>query len=79
MSGGGRHGFDAPFAPAGCHYRWYSTPEICMILERFDAIFFIGDDLVKSVYAGFNMLLRENMAMGSLRQWEVNDDDQELC
>ncbi|KAL8832339.1 MAG: hypothetical protein Q9191_000340 [Dirinaria sp. TL-2023a] len=79
MSGGGRHGFDAPFSPAGCHYRWYSTPEICMILERFDAIVFIGDDLVRHIYAAFNMLLRENVAMGSLRQWEVSEGDRDLC
>ena len=38
LSHGGRHGFDAPYSPAGCHYRWYTVPEICMILERFDGI-----------------------------------------
>lgn len=79
MSGGGRHGFDAPFVPASCHYRWYSTTEICMILERFDAIVFIGDNMLQHVYAAFNMLLRENMAMGSLKQWEMSEDERVNC
>ena len=79
MSGGGRHGFDKPYFPAGCHYRWYSTTEICMILERFDAVVFIGDDSLKPIYAAFNMLLREDMATGSLKQWELNDGQRDAC
>ncbi len=79
MSGGGRHGFDAPFHPAGCHYRWYTTPEICMILERFDAIIFIGDDMIKNIYAAFNMLLRENIALGGLKQWDMKESERETC
>ena len=79
MSGGGRHGFERPYFPAGCHYRWYSTAEICMILERFDAIIFIGDDTLKHIYAAFNILLRENLATGSLKQWEMTETDRFLC
>lgn len=79
MSGGGRHGFEAPFSPVGCQYRWYSTVEICMILERFDAIVFVGDETLQHVYAAFNMLLRENMAMGSLKQWEMKASERVAC
>ena len=79
MSEGGRHGFERPYFPAGCHYRWYSTAEICMILERFDAIIFIGDDTLKHIYAAFNMLLRENLAIGGLKQWEMTETDRVLC
>jgi len=79
LSGGGRHGFDAPFHPAGCHYRWYSTPEICMILERFGAIIFLGDDMTKHMYAAFNMLLRENIALGGLQQWDMKESERETC
>ena len=79
MGGGGRHGFERPYFPAGCHYRWYSTAEICMILERFDALVFIGDDTLKSIYAAFNMLLRENIARGSLKQWEMTENDRVTC
>ena len=79
MSSGGRHGFDTPYAPLGCHYRWYTAPEICMILERFDAIVFIGDEMLKTIYSAFNMLLRENIAMGGLRQWEMDDAQREGC
>ena len=50
-----------------------------MILERFDAIVFIGDDLLKHVYAAFNMLLRENIAMGGLKQWELNESERTAC
>ncbi|KAF7509382.1 hypothetical protein GJ744_008105 [Endocarpon pusillum] len=66
MTGGGRHGFDAPYYPKGCHYRWYSVAEICMILERFDSLVFIGDDTLQPIYSGLNMLLRQDLALGSL-------------
>ena len=79
MSGGGRHGFDAPFHPAGCHYRWYATVELCMILERFDAIVFIGDDMMKHIYAAFNILLRENIGLGGLKQWDMSESERETC
>ncbi|KAI9833414.1 MAG: hypothetical protein M1826_007512 [Phylliscum demangeonii] len=79
MSGGGRHGFDAPFHPKGCHYRWYTTAEICMILERFDAVVFLGDDLVRSIYGAFNILVRENVALGALQQWEMNEAERASC
>ena len=79
MSGGGRHGFDAPFSPVGCQYRWYSTVEICMILERFDAIVFIGDDMLQHIYGAFNMLLRENIATGSLKQWDMKENERTAC
>lgn len=79
MSEGGRHGFERPYSPAGCHYRWYSTAEICMILERFDAIVFIGDDTLKHVYAAFNMLLRENIATGALKQWDMTETERLAC
>lgn len=50
-----------------------------MILERFDAIVLIGDDSLKQIYAAFNMLLRENMAIGSLKQWELNETQRDSC
>ncbi|MCJ1403410.1 hypothetical protein MMC11_006633 [Xylographa trunciseda] len=79
LSGGGRHGFDAPFFPAGCHYRWYTTAEICMILDRFDAVVFIGDSMLQNVYSAFNMLLRENVALGGLKQWNLKDNERSSC
>ena len=79
MSGGGRHGFDAPYRSSGCYYRWYSAPEICMILERFDGVVFIGDEMLKIIYAAFNMLIREDIATGGMKQWEFEDAEQQLC
>lgn len=79
MSGGGRYGFDEPFVGKGCTYRWFPTPEICMILERFNAITFVGEDLAQSVYAAFNILLRENLALGGLQQWIMSDEDKAKC
>ncbi|KAL2004265.1 hypothetical protein VTN02DRAFT_3990 [Thermoascus thermophilus] len=79
MSNGGRHGFDAPYIPQGCHYRWYSTSEICEILGRFNGIIFIGDASLGNIYAAFNILLRENLAFGSLKQWEMSKEQIETC
>ncbi|KAI9368412.1 hypothetical protein BJX61DRAFT_546566 [Aspergillus egyptiacus] len=72
MSNGGRHGFGAPYASKGCNYRWYTTAEICKILERFDGVVFIGDDSLADAYAGFNILLREDLKHGSLKDWRLS-------
>ena len=50
-----------------------------MILERFDALVFIGDGMLQHIYAAFNMLLRENIAMGSLKQWEMKESERVAC
>ncbi|MCJ1312304.1 hypothetical protein MMC25_005978 [Agyrium rufum] len=36
-----------------------------MILERFDAVVFVGDSVLQTIYAAFNVLLRENLATGA--------------
>jgi hypothetical protein len=50
-----------------------------MILERFNAISFIGDEVVQSIYTAFNILLREDLALGGLRSWNMDEQDQEAC
>lgn len=50
-----------------------------MILERFDTIVFVGDDMLQRVYGALNMLLRENIAMGSLKQWEMKESERAAC
>ena len=50
-----------------------------MILDRFDAVVFVGDDSLKHIYAAFNMLLRENIATGSLRRRDLTQKDQTAC
>lgn len=79
MSGGGRHGFDTPYFPLGCHFRWFTAPEICMILDRFDSIIFLGDNTLRHIYSAFNMLLRENIALGGLKEWEMKESEREAC
>ncbi|RPB28100.1 hypothetical protein L211DRAFT_865503 [Terfezia boudieri ATCC MYA-4762] len=75
MSEGGRHGFGAPFVGKGCTYKWFSTEEICMILERFDTVAFIGDTMLGNIYGAFNILLRQNQALGAISQWEMSDHE----
>ncbi|RAH79384.1 hypothetical protein BO86DRAFT_318547 [Aspergillus japonicus CBS 114.51] len=94
MSNGGRHGFNAAYTSQGnyqpfvtirltrrpdCAYRWYSSSEVCEILQRFDGIVFVGDDALADAYAGFNILLRENLATGSLKDWEMDKDLSQRC
>jgi hypothetical protein len=50
-----------------------------MILERFNTIVFVGDELVHSVYTAFNILLREDLALGGLQQWIMSDQDRMIC
>lgn len=50
-----------------------------MILDRFDAVVFVGDDMLQHIYAAFNMLLRENIAWGGLKQWNLKDSERDSC
>jgi len=50
-----------------------------MILDRFDAIVFIGDNMLQHVYTAFNILLRENIALGGLKQWEMSESQRSAC
>jgi hypothetical protein len=50
-----------------------------MILERFNTIVIIGDELAQSVYTAFNILLREDLALGGLQQWIMSDQDRMDC
>ena len=50
-----------------------------MILERFDSVIFVGDDPVKHIYTAFNVLLRENVALGGMKQWEMEDEERRKC
>ncbi|KAI5791734.1 hypothetical protein DFH27DRAFT_570294 [Peziza echinospora] len=79
MSSGGRHGFDAAYAGKDCSFKWFPTAEICMILERFDTIVFIGDNTVRNIHSGFNILLRENQMLGALTEWDMNDAELGSC
>lgn len=49
-----------------------------MILERFGALVFVGDDTVRAIYLAFNMLLREDLAFGGL-QSGLSDQDRASC
>ena len=50
-----------------------------MILERFDSVVFLGDDSLRHIYSAFNMLLRENIDLGGLKQWEMKEAEREVC
>ncbi|KAK7203888.1 hypothetical protein BZA70DRAFT_282353 [Myxozyma melibiosi] len=80
LSGGGRVGFNAPYHPRSCEYRWFDPEEICMILDRFDAVIFIGESSMTShLYGAFNSLLRKNLAWGALKNWELNEQQRQRC
>ena len=63
----------------GCSYRWYTTAQICKALQKFDGIAFVGDDTMANLYAGFNLLLRENLASGALKEWDMSPEQRETC
>ncbi|KAK9462507.1 uncharacterized protein V1516DRAFT_161265 [Lipomyces oligophaga] len=80
MSGGGRIGFDSPYHPLDCEYRWFDPEDICMILDRFDAVIFIGEPrMTTHIYAAFNSLLRKNLVWGALKDWELNEPLHKRC
>ena len=63
----------------GCTYKWFTTPEICMILERFNAVIFIGDAAVQNIYTAFNTLLHEDFSLGGLHQSKMGLVDRKTC
>ncbi|KAH6683311.1 hypothetical protein B0J14DRAFT_673883 [Halenospora varia] len=79
LGDGGQYDLDEPFVGKDCTYRWFPTQEICMILERFNALIFVGDDLARTIYAAINILLREDLVHGGLQQWRMNEADKALC
>ena len=95
MSDGGRIGFDAPYqsrgrSPStfretgmltylGCSYRWFDVEEMCFILERFDGLIFIGDEYLEMIYSGFNILLRQDLALGALNLETMDHNLQNEC
>ncbi|OAL39099.1 hypothetical protein AYO20_01417 [Fonsecaea nubica] len=62
-----------------CHYHWYSVEEICMILERFDAIVFVGDSSIQAIYNGLSILLRQDLTHGALRTWDMDKERLRQC
>jgi len=50
-----------------------------MILDRFDGVVFVGDDLMKHIYAAFNILLRRDLSLGAMQQWKMTDKEREQC
>lgn len=71
MSDGGRGGFDMPYQPRGCDLRFYTTSEICRILNKFESVLIYGDSLMRHLTSAFAMLLRENLDWGGQEQWKA--------
>jgi hypothetical protein len=63
----------------GCFYRWYTNSEICEILQKFGALVFIGDESLADIYAGFNILLRGDLAAGAMRESSMTKEQIEKC
>ena len=52
---------------------------MCFILERFDGVVFVGDDTLQTIYSGLNILLRRDLAFGSLDTASMDRSLQEQC
>lgn len=39
----------------------------------------MGDDALANVYAGFYLLVRENLALGALKDWEISPEQRDSC
>ena len=50
-----------------------------MILERFDGVVFVGDSTLQAIYAGLNILLRKDLGLGAMKQWEMDDEHLKTC
>ena len=53
--------------------------EICAILDRFDGLVFVGDSTLRTIYSGINILIRQDLAHGSLKAWELSEGEMAQC
>jgi len=52
---------------------------MCFILERFDALIFVGDDVLHPIYSVINILLRQDLALGALDASTMDQTLKESC
>lgn len=50
-----------------------------MILERFDGIVFIGDEILRHIYMAFNILLRKDLALGGMERLRMDEKQRGAC
>lgn len=74
MTNGGRIGIDAPFSPRGCDMRWYTTDEICKILDKFERVSIIGDSMMRNLAVGLHTLLRTDFIEGPHATWRPDPE-----
>jgi hypothetical protein len=79
MSGGGRIGFEAPYAPRDCDMRWYTTEEICEIFSRFEKVIVVGDSMMRHLVGALNVLLRKDLGYGAVTNWNFKPDEFRDC
>ncbi|KAK9476975.1 hypothetical protein V1514DRAFT_146233 [Lipomyces japonicus] len=79
MSSGGRIGVDAPYMPRDCDMRWYTSEEVCGILEKFDRVAVIGDSMMRQMLGALYVILRKDMGYGGVTQWNFNDQEKADC
>lgn len=79
MSSGGRIGFEAPYIPRDCDWRWYTTEEICEIFSRFEKVIVVGDSMMRHLVGALNVLLRKDLGYGAVTNWNFKPDEFRDC
>ncbi|APA15952.1 hypothetical protein sscle_15g107220 [Sclerotinia sclerotiorum 1980 UF-70] len=79
MASGGRIGFDAPYMPRGCDFRWFTSEEMCEIFGRFEKVMVIGDSMLRHVLGCFNIFLRKDIGYGAVTDWNFSTQERKEC
>ncbi|KAM0314074.1 hypothetical protein ACHAO8_005029 [Botrytis cinerea] len=79
MASGGRIGFDAPYMPRACDFRWFTSEEICEIFGRFEKVLIIGDSMLRHVTGCFNIFLRKDIGYGAVTDWNFSVQERKEC
>ncbi|KAF7887971.1 uncharacterized protein EAF01_011125 [Botrytis porri] len=79
MASGGRIGFDAPYMPRACDFRWFTSEEICEIFGRFEKVMIIGDSMLRHVTGCFNIFLRKDIGYGAVTDWNFSVQERKEC
>lgn len=54
---------------------WYTTKEVCQILDRYSQIMLIGDSMLRHVIGSLNILIREDLGYGAVTDWNFNEEE----
>ncbi|KAI9879897.1 MAG: hypothetical protein M1830_006564 [Pleopsidium flavum] len=59
--------------------RWFTTEEVCEILNRFEKVVIVGDSMMRHVIGSINVLIRKDLGYGAVTDWNFSPEERKEC